>query len=155
LRSGTAELDLAGPGVRFVAQFVDGVVVMVPAGVLYAVIILAAVLQRPSPKSTLNVLPALFILLWFAFVVVGSISYEALMLGRGGQTFGKMLVGTKVVTPQGGAITRGQAWVRALSRVLMNLVYFLGLVDALFVFSERRRTLHDRIAQTLVVRAKR
>lgn len=154
LRSGTAELDLAGPGARLVAQFVDGAVVVAPAGVFYVLVVLMAFTPRPARQPPDTVWPVLLMLLWFAFVVMGNISYEALMLTWRGQTLGKMLLGTKVVTPQGGAITKGQAWIRAASRVVINLLC-LGPVDALFVFSERRRTLHDRIAQTLVVRAKR
>jgi uncharacterized RDD family membrane protein YckC len=72
------------------------------------------------------------------------------MLRDGGQTLGKKAMGIKVVTPQGNDITSGQAWLRAGSRVLMSFVY-VWILDVLFIFSEKRRTLHDRIAQTVVV----
>jgi uncharacterized RDD family membrane protein YckC len=76
------------------------------------------------------------------------------MLAARGQTLGKMAVGIKVVTPQGGDIRAGQAWVRALSGTLMALVY-LNYVDDLFIFTPRRRTLHDRLAKTVVVKWRR
>ncbi|MGZ8792624.1 MAG: RDD family protein, partial [Thermoanaerobaculia bacterium] len=36
---------------------------------------------------------------------------------RNGQTVGKKLMNIRVVTPQGGKITSGQAWIRALVRI--------------------------------------
>jgi uncharacterized RDD family membrane protein YckC len=154
LRSGTGELDLAGPGVRFLAQFIDGFVVAVPAGILYTFGILFFASRTPG-KPPNPMVSLVLVLLWFSSMVVWQVVYEALMLSARGQTLGKMVLGTEVVTPQGGRIVKGQAWLRATSRVVMNVLYLPGIIDALFVFSARRQTLHDRIAQTVVVRVKR
>jgi uncharacterized RDD family membrane protein YckC len=146
LRSGTEELNLASPGSRFLGQFVDGLLFSVPAfTALFAVMGTRWILPGQKP----SVVP------WMVtgVLLVGTVVYEALMLTARGQTLGKMAAGTRVVTAQGGRITAGQAWLRASSRGVMNLLYCLGPIDALYIFSARHRTLHDRLAQTLVVKA--
>ena len=159
LRSGQAEGDLAGPWRRFAAQFVDGLVFFIPSVVLYSSglffspwsALVAPGLRPANSPPTLLWLPVLLTFLLMAAVVV----YEALMLTTYGQTLGKMALGIKVVTPSGGDIRPGQAWVRAVSRSVMSFLYCVGLLDVLFIFSARHRTLHDRLAQTVVMNWKR
>ena len=80
------------------------------------------------------------------------IAYEVFMLQNfGGQTLGKKVAGLKVVNQDGSDIQPGQAWARAISRELMAITYVVGLVDSLMVFTENRRTLHDRLGKTVVV----
>ena len=156
LRSGVAELDLAGPWVRFVAQFIDGLVFLVPAMVLFfagmAFMIGGFVGTKPSPQA---VTLASFVFLGFVGLsVVGVVVYEALMVAAYGQTLGKMALGIKVVTPEGSDVQPGQAWARAGSRAAMN-TFYVGIIDMLFIFSRRHQTLHDRIARTVVVNWRR
>jgi uncharacterized RDD family membrane protein YckC len=145
LRSGTAAPALASAGRRFVAMFVDGLL-MLPVWFGLAM----AFPITPQKEGWLMFgaarigVPALLQLL-----------YEAWMLASfGGQTLGKKALSIRVIRADGGAITGGQAFGRALARDLMNWTYVLGLVDALMVFSQQRRTLHDRAAGTLVVDAR-
>jgi uncharacterized RDD family membrane protein YckC len=84
------------------------------------------------------------------------IAYEGIMLHRfDGQTVGKKALGLQVVGNDGSPIQPAQAWKRAVASGVMSATYLLGLVDCLLVFSERRRTLHDRIARTVVIERKR
>lgn len=151
LRSGAAELSYAGAGRRLVAQIVDGLIIGVPLSIV--MVIAVALIATAAPKSAGGgggaALAAAF---WLAMLVIigAGVCYEALMLRDGGQTLGKKALGIKVVTPQGKEISTGQAWLRAGSRVLMSFIY-VWIIDVLFIFSEKRRTLHDRIAQTVVV----
>jgi uncharacterized RDD family membrane protein YckC len=140
LRSGSAELDLAGPGKRFVGSFVDGLVIGVPFLVVAVMIYGANMLGSLGASAGIGLAGAALALV-----------YDGLMTASGGQTIGKKVAGTKVVTAEGADVEPGQAWVRAGSRTVMNLTRVLGVVDALFVFSDKRRTLHDRIARTVVV----
>jgi uncharacterized RDD family membrane protein YckC len=158
LRTGDTELNLAGPWRRFVAQFVDGLIYMVPGMVLwFSGVFLFAPLSAFAPGAKPPVSPQdlqkwLWVPLFFFLVFsVAVVAYEALMLSAYGQTLGKMALGVKVVTPAGGDIRPGQAWVRAGSRSVMGALYCLGFIDILFIFSARHRTLHDRLAQTVVV----
>ena len=142
----TAALDLAGPGKRFAGAFVDGLLLFAVSTAVTAAAVFTTSFARGGAGGSIGTMAAAFLLsplLWFL--------YDGLMTASGGQTLGKKLAGTKVVTPEGGEITTGAAWLRAGSRVVMGLTRVLGLVDALFVYSDRRRTLHDRIAKTVVV----
>jgi len=59
-----------------------------------------------------------------------------------------------VVAEDGGELT-DEPLKRALSRQVCSLTQVLGVVDILMIFTERRRTLHDRFAKTLVIYWKR
>jgi len=140
--SGTASaVDLAGPGKRFAGAFIDGVIVAIPV----AAVTFTSILSSRGETGL------------FAAVASGLLGgvilfvYDGLMTASSGQTVGKKLVGTKVVSPNGRDIEAGQAWIRSGSRAVMGLTRILGLIDALFVYSDKRRTLHDRIARTVVV----
>src|SRR5262249_61968908 len=87
-------------------------------------------------------------------MVVGVVAYEGLMPPRGGQALGKMAVRIRVVSSDGSPVRVGQAWGRAMTRAVLGYIPGVGLVDALMVFSEGRRTLHDRAASTRVVQAR-
>jgi len=81
---------------------------------------------------------------------------QGTLLVRRGQTLGKILLGVRIVRPDGS---------RAGAARLLGLRYLLGfviamipiigviygLVDSLLIFRESRRCLHDQIADTIVV----
>ncbi len=141
LRSGTATAAIATASRRFGAMFLDGLV-FAPVWVgLLLVYPKARPLDHPLERI---LLPAV---LW--------ILYETWMLAKfAGQTVGKKAAGIRVIRRDGGAVTAGQAFWRALSRNLMSYTYLPGFVDALMVFSRDRRTLHDRACGTIVVNAR-
>jgi uncharacterized RDD family membrane protein YckC len=67
-----------------------------------------------------------------------------------GATIGKRLLKIRVARPDGSSIGPGRAIVRNLLKYFMNIVFGVG---TLFAFlSPLRRTLHDRMADTLVIR---
>src|SRR4051812_16728751 len=147
LRSGTTSaIQLATAGRRFVAMFVDGLIFL-PVYVI-GTFLLAFSSGKSQPPTGLFSAPLfIYALVW--------ILYEAVMLQNyGGQTLGKKAAGVRVVNADGSELRSGQPWKRAISRQVMSITYVLGLVDSLMVFSDRRRTLHDRFASTIVVNAK-
>ncbi len=155
VKSGSVEGDLAlaGRGARFGAALIDSLILTVPLlGVLFAT---GFGMGGVSFDGTVVAVPVWYTILQYGLPLVLYTVYEGWMLSTfGGQTLGKKALGIKVVAPDGGALTPGQCWGRGLSRAVMHLTQILGLVDALFVFSKNRTTLHDRIAKTRVVRAK-
>jgi len=142
-------LPFAGPGRRLVAQIVDGVVIAIPFAFLAFFMFFAAQGASPTPPTIRGATSAGVVLMVMTFG--GVVAYEALFLMRGGQTPGKMLLGLKVVRPDGGRISTGQAWGRALARAFFGLTRILGVVDAVMVFSSEGRTLHDRVGKTRVI----
>ena len=139
-------LAIAGPGRRFMAQVVDGLILMVPFFVVLVVTVFGAPRGGPAPEA-FNPFSWLMIVWLFGIVV-----YEALFLSHNGQTLGKIALGLRVVRPDGTKISAGQAWGRAFSRSLLSFTRILGIVDVLMVFSSEGRTLHDRMAKTRVIK---
>jgi uncharacterized RDD family membrane protein YckC len=76
--------------------------------------------------------------------------YLAGFVAAGGQTMGKMLAGVRVVAEDGRRASLGQAVVRAAAYAVSVLPLGLGCLPALV--SAGRRTVHDRLAGTRVVR---
>lgn len=75
-----------------------------------------------------------------------------------GQTVGKKAVGIKVVRSDGSRASLGRIfWLRNIVNGIPGAVPYVGnlyaLVDHVFIFGKRRQCLHDRIADTIVVKA--
>jgi uncharacterized RDD family membrane protein YckC len=131
-------LDYASIGRRFAAQFIDGLVIYMP--VMLVIFVMAAVSGSRNPAATnLWILPA------YAVYII----YEASMLKAKGQTLGKMAMKVKVVRVDGTDVSGGQAWGRALARVLLGLLYIIDYIPAFFTAD--KKTLHDMAAGTRVV----
>jgi uncharacterized RDD family membrane protein YckC len=149
LRSGAAELAYATAGRRWGAILVDYLVFLVVySGAKFAIQVMMDVAHFTFPKFGFGeVLVASFIVPAMLFAV-----YEGLMQRNDGQTIGKKALGIKVVSADGSDMEDSQVWRRAGARFVMGATYILGFVDSLMVFSQHRRTLHDRFAKTVVVK---
>ena len=100
------------------------------------------------PWSRLGELPALPLVTFCAMLDAG---YFVLLTGASGQTLGKMLAGIRVVGADGGRVPMTQAALRAALAPLSLVTFGLGYLPALL--GQDRRTLHDRLSSTRVVRA--
>lgn len=148
VRSGVTvatNLDLADPGRRFVALFIDGFVVGLPFIVLMIVAMVGAFsTNHLSPEAMMWLQPLSW--LW----IIGQFVYEGLMLAARGQTVGKIAMKVKVVRPDGSDISTGQAWGRAAMRhVLVSCLCIINYLPAFF--TQEKTTLHDMVASTRVV----
>lgn len=77
-----------------------------------------------------------------------------LFVSRNGQSIAKKLMGIKVVRADGSKATLGRIfWIRNVVNGILNIVPLWWFVDSLVIFGERRQCLHDKIADTIVVRA--
>ena len=125
------DVDLASLPQRLAAQFLDGLVAAAPP---VAAFLVTFVMARAG--IVLIVLACVF-----AFL------YTLLADGlEGGQSFGKRLVGIRVVSMGTGApCSFGQSFVRNL------LLMILGPIDWIFIFGDRRQRLGDKAAGTIVV----
>ena len=92
-----------------------------------------------------------------ALALVGLVVWSWLTISyvkRNGQSIGKKLLGIKVVRRDGAPITLGRLfWLRNFVNAVIHVIPFYGFLDALFIFGESRQCLHDRIADTIVVKA--
>jgi uncharacterized RDD family membrane protein YckC len=140
-------LELATIGRRFGAHFLDNLLMQCVAGVGGALLGVglgaAAGTVTETDASLAGNLASLFAL-------VMMVVYDGLMLQLKGQTLGKMAAHVKVVSAGGADITAGQAWTRAVGKMVLGLCF--GLTFFFALFSPEKLTLHDRIAKTRVVR---
>ena len=93
-------------------------------------------------------------LLSFLFLLNGG--YLSTFVAATGQTIGKMAAGTRVIpadpaAPASERVTFGQAVIRAAGYLVSALPAGLGFLPAFF--GQERRALHDRLADTRVVKA--
>jgi uncharacterized RDD family membrane protein YckC len=151
--------QLAGRGTRLLAKIIDSIIM----GVLWIPFMLggglAAVMSSGLEEGSdptgliVTLLGSMSIsgLLTLIFVVV-----QIYLLSKDGQTVGKKLTKIRIVkleTGQNGGFMPNVI-LRALVPVIINsFTGIFSLVDALFIFREDRRCIHDMLAGTTVVRA--
>ena len=134
--------DSSRPGARLIAAAVDHAILLgVDFGVVYFTVRMAGL-----SMSEWNLLPLVPMLTFLALL---KFSYFYAFTAVGGQTIGKMAVGSCVIADDGGAVDAARAMRRTFAGVLSLLLLGLGFVPALF---GDRRALHDRLAGTRVVR---
>lgn len=149
--------QLAGRWERLGASFIDGfmmLIIMMPAmwfgGYFTAVFTAAREGETVSTGLSLGWMAVSFIL--FALI-------QGYPLLRNGQTWGKKLVGIRIVDMDGDVPALAPLLVkRYLVGTLIAQVPVLGMLygftDSLFVFRQDRRCIHDHIAGTQVVAAR-
>ena len=135
------DMEYAGFWIRFLAKFVDGVIVGVPN---YALQYGAASLSQDPEMSMVLLLGG-----WLVGFVL-QLGYNTWLIGKYGATVGKMACGLRVVTPTGGNVGYGLACGRFFAEILSALILYIGYIMA--AFDEEKRTLHDRICSTRVIR---
>lgn len=70
-----------------------------------------------------------------------------------GGTFGKMIMGMKVVDTSGSTISFGRATVRFVAKIFAGLIFFIGFF--MIHFSPAKQGLHDRFSGTYVIYTKK
>ena len=146
---GALEASGAPAGARAMAAAIDLTIV---GGIDAAVIYLTLrVLELPvSEAGGLPLIP------FVAFLLLLNGSYFAAFIAAGGQTIGKMAAGIRVVPGAPGAhagdrVPVGSAVLRAAAYIVSALPAGVGFLPGLM--SSDHRALHDRLADTRVVKA--
>jgi uncharacterized RDD family membrane protein YckC len=149
---GEASPELASLGLRLGGAVLDGLILVVIAVPLIFAFGLIDVSAPREPTFADGVISTLISLV--VFVVL-----NGYLLSKHGQTIGKRLVGTRIVSVADGSILPLQKIIvlRYLLISLFSIVPYVGnvvgLVNVLFIFRDDRRCLHDLIAGTKVVKA--
>jgi uncharacterized RDD family membrane protein YckC len=77
-----------------------------------------------------------------------------LFVSRNGQSIAKKMLGIKVVRSDGSPASLGRIFLlRNVVNTVLAFVPFYGLVDALLIFGDARQCVHDKIADTIVIKA--
>ena len=92
----------------------------------------------------------------FAIGVVVAVIFNWVMITKSGQTVGKKLTKTRIVSESTGQIpgfVQGVLLRSIVFGVLNQVVPLLALVDSCWIFGENHQCLHDLLAGTRVVEA--
>jgi uncharacterized RDD family membrane protein YckC len=141
--SGTQPVAYGGFWIRLVAYIIDAIVLSIVAGVLAAILgvnLMEPDIERYDP--TLNLLS--FVIGWLYFALMES--------SERGATLGKMALGLRVVTGNGQRLTFLNATGRYFAKILSAIILFIGFI--MIGFTDKKRGLHDMIANTLVIKVR-
>lgn len=138
---------LAAVGARAVGVSLDGLVYLVAA-------------LPAAGALALEGEDAAFLFVGLAgMTVFAAVVYQTYLVATTGQSIGKRLVDTRILRSDGspagfvhGVLLR--SWLMSVITSIPMIGGLIGLLDALLVFGVDRRTLHDRIADTIVVEAR-
>ncbi len=135
-------LTYQGIGTRFVAQIVDGIVLLI---VNYA--LGAAIAGTPSYDFYG---PEAYPLLGAGSLIF--LAYFVILEGMRGATIGKMVMKIKVVREDGSPCGLGPAVIRNILRIV-DALPFLYIIGIIFISrSDKKQRLGDRIAKTVVIK---
>ena len=136
--------SIAPLGSRLIAALIDLVfLAAIDATVLHFTLRLTGL--TPAEAGRLPLAPL------FGFLALLNGGYLTMFIAASGQTMGKMMTGVKVVAMDGGAVPFGHAVLRAILWLLTIVPLGIGALPALL--TDDRRALHDRLANTRVIKA--
>jgi uncharacterized RDD family membrane protein YckC len=158
------EMEIAGRGTRLGAYFLDvlaSIVFSLPALIVGGFSFIAFFVANPTAEGMVQgmteMLTGTFALLLFLGWAVWAV-ITIILVKRNGQTIGKKILGIKVVRKDGSPASLGRIfWLRNVVNALPSGIPAVGglyfFIDSLFIFSESNQCVHDKIADTIVVRA--
>lgn len=121
---------------RCLAWIIDQAIIII------VIVILGKSMARSSAGVEAETLQALALIIsWLYYAIQESSKQQA--------TFGKRIVSIKVTGLEGQKISFGKATGRFFAKLLSSLIFGLGFLMALW--SEKKQTLHDQLADTLVI----
>lgn len=133
-----AEPVLAERGTRLAASMLDGFSLLLVAGLF------GVVSRQHEP-------------LWLAPGVIAMLAlcgYQLYLSATANQSIGKRLLKIRVARTDGSRVSVFRILIlrNAIPQVLGAMCNLFGLVDAVFIFGDARRCVHDYIADTIVVK---
>ena len=135
---------LAERGARLAAAILDSIIFI---AMVYVPLILAVIVDDSGVISAIGLAVALVGFSAWAWLTV-------LYMKRNGQSIAKKVLSIKVVRTDGSPVSLGRLiWLRNVVNWLISIIPLYGLIDSLFIFGEPRQCLHDKIADTIVVKA--
>lgn len=143
------ELEPAERLTRLLAALIDAAAVFVPG--LLAALVFPRFVGDSSSYGTLTLIGLVTVAAMLAWLV-----YNLKLMHEFGQTFGKKVMGIKVVRTDGSRLGLLR-WIthRVLVIGLIGVIPYVGwvvtLADVLAIFRESRQCLHDQIADTMVI----
>ncbi len=145
----SSEAPKAGFWIRFVAYFLDGLIVGIPGLIL---VFIALAISKPADgQATSQVSGAVIVV--YALWIIASIAYFIYFWTRPeGQTLGMKALHLRVVKTDGSQLTMGGAVLRYLGMMLNSIIFGLPIGWIWAGFDKNKQGWHDKIAGTYVVK---
>jgi uncharacterized RDD family membrane protein YckC len=138
--------NYGGFWIRVAARMIDGILLWFVASLLALFFLLPAMrTARPDP---FQILKGEGLMLLVQTIIAAT--YEIALTARFGGTIGKYALGLFVVTADGRPIGWAQSAGRYFATWITGMTFGIGYVLA--AFDEQKRTLHDHVASTRVIR---
>lgn len=144
--------------IRFLAYFIDRLILGIVATPLYFILIMPRLLPfiqdaesngEPSPQMLAALVGASVTA--GCLVLIGVWLYEALLTCSSWQgTIGKKVLRLKVTDEAGNRIGFGRSTGRFFAKIISTMIMYIGFI--MVGFTDRKRGLHDMIAGTLVMK---
>ncbi len=143
-----ADMDYAGFWIRFGAKIIDTLIVYGIQMIIFLPIIFFAMPSMTKSGDQPFEMTSFFILQIVQFIV--PITYTTWFVGKFGATPGKMACKIKIVMSDGNQVSYLRAFGRFFAEIISGLTLAVGYIIA--AFDGQKRTLHDHICNTRVVR---
>lgn len=130
---------------RFFAFVVDFLILLILAGLLLLMYVLLGTSLSEADEKTQAMGACSQVVLLFLWPVFCA-AYFVIFWVRKGQTPGKMVVGLKVVQADGAPLALSKAFIRCLGYITVWLLF------PMIAFDSQKQGLHDKMANTYVVR---
>ncbi len=148
--------ELANRVTRFGGAIVDGLI-LAPA--IVPIIIVTAIMANADPEDPESGLLMMAGIMLLCVLGVLAISiFQWYLISTTGQSIAKKLLGMRIVRAETGELPGFvygvvlRLWVPAFIGMIPWIGGFFGLADALWIFGEQRRCVHDHIAGTIVIK---
>jgi uncharacterized RDD family membrane protein YckC len=138
-------MDYAGFWIRFAAFAIDAFIL----GIVNMVIFIPLGIFMPtSPDNPMVVISLMPVIMLLQYAIPAA--YDTWFVGKYGATPGKMACKLKIAVEDGSRLSYLRALGRHFAKWLSAMILLIGYIMA--AFDDQRRTLHDRICETRVVR---
>ena len=142
------EMEKIGFLTRLVAYIIDSIIVTVVGFIILAIFGLSPFgMPQGGAEVTFTAMNTIGLLL----VIVWSWGYLIVFWSVRGQTPGKMIMGIKIISTDGGSIGVGKSILRLIGYVISAVILYLGFLW--IIWDKDKQGWHDKIAGTYVVKA--
>lgn len=138
-------MDYAGFWIRFAAFAIDAFILGIAN---MAIFIPLGILMPASPDNPRVIISFMPVIMLLQYAIPAA--YDTWFVGKYGATPGKMACKLKIVVEDSSRLSYLKALGRHFAKWLSAMILGVGYIMA--AFDDQRRTLHDRICETRVVR---
>jgi uncharacterized RDD family membrane protein YckC len=141
--AGPDRVAYGGFWIRFVAYLIDAILLGIVGSVIWSIFGFSwAATDLEHYDPTINLVS--FLIGWLYFALLES--------SPRGATVGKMAMGLRVVTGSGQRLSFLNATGRYFAKILSAIILGIGFI--MIAFTDKKRGLHDMIADTLVIKTR-